>query len=267
MSTARVRLHNRLHHVQHVVSELPREPRRTPLADGKGGFGHTEATTVLAGIGVVITKRDLTPALLIVMGPDPDRAGECIGVGHSQDAAGAVQLDVGEVGTPDAEAGEEGRLGTAFELDYARYKGRSADLERFPLTRSAIRRPLRVEDPCHAGHLADRTEKANQRREVIGSHVEQRTPTWLVKEGGVRMPVLGASAEDEAGCGQGLSQLSLLEQPKASLNSRAEHGVRRTGDGEAACLGCLQDAQAIRASGGERLLAIDMLAGCESGQI
>src|SRR5260370_18786034 len=132
--------------------------------------------------------------------------------------------------------------------------------------RPTVRRPLRVEDPCNAGHLPERAQKADQAREVIGSHVEQRTPTCLVKECGVRMPVFGASAEDEAGCGQWLSQLSLLEQPQARLNSCAEHGVRRTRDGEAGCLGRLQDAHAIRASGGERFLAINMLAGTASGQ-
>src|ERR1700680_1067674 len=81
------------------------------------------------------------------------------------------------------------------------------------------------------------------------------------------MPVLWASGEDEAGCGQRLTQRSLVEQPKTRLNSSAENCVRRTCDHQAACLGRLEDAQAIVASGGKRLLAVHMLTGREGGQI
>src|ERR1700687_420458 len=101
-------------------------------------------------------RRGLRAPLFIVIGPDPDGAGESIGVGHSQDAVRAVELDIGEVGAPDAIAGEERGLSAAFELDYPRYEGRGAELERLPLARALIRRSLRIEDLCHAGHLADR---------------------------------------------------------------------------------------------------------------
>ena len=118
---------------------------------------------------------------------------ERVRVGHRQRRLGAVDLDVAVARRLHVEARDErrDRLRRPNSIDASRRgsgpRRRSARRGAAPSGSGAARGVTRR----RRGDAARRSEQLDERGEVVGTHVEQRSGAVLVEDRGIRVPALG----------------------------------------------------------------------------
>src|SRR5438309_2666347 len=258
-----IRLADGLHHIEHVVRELPGRARLLASAQCECHFNYTEPAKIAGTLSVVVEEWNLSPNRLVLVGSYPHRTSEIVGIRNAQNPFRAVELHVGEVVAPDSEAVDESRLGAAFEFDQSRHERGGAHLEGLARPRAAERCTCGIQDSRHSGNPAHRAQQAIEGGEVGGPGIEQRASAGLIEKTRIRMPVLWAAIEHECGGGQRFAKFSLLQQAKTGLNARAQKGVRRARDSQAAGRGRIQDAPPVVAGRSKRLFREHVLAGAK----
>ena len=89
-----------------------------------------------------------------------------------------------------------------------------------------------------ARHSAHWPQDSDQRRQVVGSHVEHRSAAGLVVEGGVGVPVFMAARHHKGRRRHRLADDTIIDDFATGLQAAAQEGIGRTADAHAFCRRC-----------------------------
>src|SRR5215469_9173111 len=103
--------------------------------------------------------------------------------------------------------------------------GRDFDVDLRALERFAGDDSFAAHPRGRAGDTRDRPDEIDQRRDVVGPHVEHRTATLGVVEGRIRMPALMARAHEGRRTGYGLADGAFVDELAARLVPPTQEGV------------------------------------------
>ena len=168
---------------------------------------------------------------------EPDRAAEGVRVGQQQDALGAVDRDVADVLVAGLEARDQVRRHAVGELHRrARVRGRGRR-EGLSTARPDLDRPLEGTHRGEARDALDRAEQGDDRRQVVGAHVEQRAGAVGVEDVGIRMPGLLAADQHGRAHRERLADQRPRRCRASGLVGRAQEDVGRAADAQPQALG------------------------------
>src|ERR1700756_390843 len=114
------------------------------------------------------------------------------------------------------------------------------DREFFALLRAGSKYSLDKTSPGDRRHPHYRPEQVDQRGEVVGPHVEDRSATRLVVELRVRMPTFRAGSQHECRSAQGLADGPVINQFASRLLAASEKCVRGTAQPDVISMSGLQ---------------------------
>ena len=190
---------------------------------------------------------------------------EPVRVGKDDRALGAVDLDDAVTLERGVEAQQALRLLSRRERGRDLNRRGHLDGESLTRARSGVDLALRTGLRTDGRDPVDGAEQADQGREVVGTHVEQRARAVGEQEARVRMPQVGA-LRLEGGLGEERpTDQALLDGAASGLESRAEQGVGGRPHAHARGLGLLQQQRGGIPVQPQRLLGPDMLAGSHCG--
>ena len=109
-------------------------------------------------------------------------------------------------------------------------------------------------------HVFDRAQQIAQGREIIRTHVEDRSAARLEEEARVRMPVLHAMRHQRTRAGQDGSDLAAIDQLAGQPAAGAEERVRRATEFQSAPVRFLNQPMPVFRRDAERLFREYMLA-------
>ncbi|HIG16873.1 MAG TPA: insulinase family protein, partial [Candidatus Handelsmanbacteria bacterium] len=115
---------------------------------------------------------------------------------------------------------------TTGEVHDAGDVGWDFDIDPFPCTLLRVGdHALRKTGPRRSRHPTHGTQQTHQRRQVIGTHIEHRSPTLLVEEIGIGVPAFGAVSGHEGRRCHGLADPAVIDQLATGLQTAAKKRI------------------------------------------
>ena len=169
-----------------IARAMSARPRPRSFANFGSAFGQFLAPKVL------LVGMDRPP--IFAFTSDQKIPTEPIGVGQAQRCLLAMQFDRRNAVFPNVPTRHERHMGVGYKIKQRMDIGERLDLDRL----AAHRRSGRRHDAFGEADLArrldrgDGSEERDQRRQIVGAHVEDRSGAGAEEEAGVRMPMLHA---------------------------------------------------------------------------
>src|SRR6266487_2137855 len=128
---------------------------------------------------------------------------------------------------PDVEAGDDRAHGTVREVQHAHEVRRCVDRDLCAVLEPACDRAFWEGGLGRAGNASHRSDQRDQRCEIIGAHIEERTPAGLVVEIGIEMPMLWSMIHQKCGGRDGPPDLPIVDKLDACLDTAAQERIGR----------------------------------------
>ena len=162
--------------------------------------------------------------------------------------------------SPNIKAGDDAGDGAAGE--FQRAGDMRVDLDRQPRSHQRVAggdafgegHARRSRDPRHWSHQMD------ERRQVVGAHVEERSCALLIEDAGVGVPAFRSMSHEDGCCRYWRPDQAVVDGFASRLQAAAEEGIGRAAQAQVGRRRRFDDFGAIVARNGQRLFAVGMLA-------
>ena len=167
---------------------------------------------------------------------------------------------------PDIEARDHGGDGAAFKFQRAGDMGIDLDRQDLSHQRFAGGDTFIEGLGCRTGYPRDRPHQIYQGRQVIGTHVEERSAALEEIKARIGMPAFWSMAEEEGGRRDGQPDRAIINDFARALSTAAQEGIGRATHVYALFRRSLDDRSAVSAVERQRFFAVSMLAGIDDLQ-